>query len=61
MDRNKVMEKFITARNSDFRLLDVKELVDALMECACAETLNEWHRRFLVAMKEHGLLREVQE
>lgn len=59
MDRNKVVEKFISARNSNF--IDVKELVDALMECAREETLNEWHRQFLVAMKEHGLLKEVQE
>lgn len=61
MDRNKVMEKFITARNSDFRLIDIKELVDALMECAIEETLDEWHKRFLVAMKEHGMLKEAQE
>lgn len=61
MDRNKVVEKFINVRNGDFLVIDVKELVDALMECACEETLNEWHRQFLVAMKEHGLLREVQE
>lgn len=61
MDRNNVVEKFITARNSDFRLLDVMELVDALMECACEETLNEWHRKLLAAMKEQGLLREVQD
>ena len=61
MDRNKVVEKFISARNSDFRLNDVKELVDALMECAREETRNEWHRQFLVAMKEHGLLKEEQD
>lgn len=58
MDRNKVMEKFITARNSDFRLIDIKELVDALMECAREETLAELDRRVYVAMKERGLWRE---
>lgn len=61
MDRNKVVEKFITARNGDFRVCDMKELVDSLMECACEETLNEWNRQFLVAMKESGLLKEIQE
>lgn len=60
MDRNIVVEKFINARNRDFRVLDMRELVDALMECAIEETLNEWHRQFLVAMKERGLWREVQ-
>ena len=61
MDRNNVVEKFITARNSDFRLLDVMELVDALMERACEETLNELDRRVGIAMKERGLLKEVQD
>ena len=61
MDRNKVVEKFIIARNSDFRLNDVKEFVDALMECACEETLNELDRRVDIAMKECGLFREVQD
>lgn len=61
MDRNKVVEKFISARNSDFRLLDVKELVDALMECAREETLAELDRMAGIAMKEHGWLKEVQE
>lgn len=60
MDRNKVLEKFISARNSDFRVIDMKELVDALMECAIEETLNELDRRVGIAMKERGLLKEVQ-
>lgn len=60
MDRNKVLEKFISARNSDFRVIDVKELVDALIECACEETLAELDRRFYVAMKETGLLNEAR-
>lgn len=56
MDRNKVVEKFISARNSDFRVCDVMELVDALIECAYEEV----DRRFYVAIKEHGLLNEVR-
>ena len=59
MSRNEVVEKFITARNSDFRLLDVKELVDALMECAREEAMNEFDRRVGTAMKECELLMEV--
>ena len=61
MDRNKVLEKFISARNSDFRVIDMKELVDALMECAREEAMNELDRRVGIAMKECGLLNEVQE
>lgn len=61
MYRNKVLEKFITARNGDFRVCDIKELVDALMECAIEETIAELDRRVYVAMKENGLFREVQE
>lgn len=61
MDRNKVVEKFIIARNSDFRFIEMKELVDALMECAREEAMAELDRRTYVAMKEHGLLKEVQE
>lgn len=60
MDRNIVVEKFINARNRDFRVLDMRELVDALMECAREETLAELDRRVYVAMKERGLWREVQ-
>lgn len=58
MDRSKVVEKFISARNSDFRVIDMKELVDALMECAIEETLNELDRRVGIAMKERGLFKE---
>lgn len=61
MDRNKVVEKFTNVLYGCIRVTDVKELVDALMECACEETINEWHRQFLVAMKERGLLKEAQE
>lgn len=61
MDRNKVVEKFIIARNSDFRFIDMKELVDALMECSREEAMNELGRRVGIAMKERGLLNEVQE
>lgn len=61
MDRNKVVEKFINARNSDFRVIDMKELVDALMECAREEAINELDRRVGIAMKECGLFKEVQE
>ena len=61
MDRNKVVEKFLSARNSDFRFIDMKELVDALMECAREEAMDELNRRVHIAMKEHGLLKEVQE
>ena len=61
MDRNKVMEKFITARNSDFRLIDIKELVDALMECAREETMNELNGMASIVMKDRGLLKEVQD
>ena len=61
MDRNKVVEKFTNVLNGCIRVVEVKELVDALMECAIEETLNEWHRQFLVAMKEHESLKEAQE
>lgn len=61
MDRNKVVEKFIIARNSDFRFIEMKELVDALMECAREETTAELDRRVYVSMKERVLWRKVQE
>lgn len=61
MDRNKVVVKFINARNSDFCVIDMKELVDALMECAREEAIAELDRRVGIAMKECGLLKEVQE
>lgn len=61
MDRNKVVEKFTNVLNGCIRVVDVKELVDALMECAREEALAELNRRVYVAMKERGLLKEVQE
>lgn len=61
MDRNKVVVKFINVLNGCIRTIDVKELVDALMECAREEAMNELDRRVGIAMKECGLLKEVQE
>ena len=61
MDRNKVVEKFTNVLNGCIRIIDVKELVDALMECAREETLAELDRRVYVAMKERVLWRKVQE
>lgn len=61
MDRNKVVEKFTNVLNGCIRVIEVKELVDALMECAIEETLNELDRRVGIAMKERGLWKEVQE
>lgn len=61
MDRNKVVEKFTNVLNGCIRVIDVKELVDALMECAREEAMAELDKRVGIAMKECGLLKEVQE
>lgn len=38
MNRNKVVEKFITARNSGFTVVSMQDLVDAIIDCAVKES-----------------------
>ena len=38
MSRNEVMEKFIIARNSGFTVVSMRNLVDAIMDCAVKES-----------------------